>query len=67
MSALADGTKVQYRKVGRAVIREHACQPERPCDGYVERVHLYEVLFETGRYCGQVREVWVRDDEEIKR
>lgn len=65
MTALAKGTKVRYRKVGRAVIREHACPPERPCDGYIEPVHLYEVLFETGRYRGQARLEWIRDADAI--
>ena len=66
MSWLPEGTRVRYRKVGRGVIREHACPPERPCDGYVEPVHCYLVLFETGRYRGGVREVWVRDSEKIE-
>lgn len=66
MSALATGTKVRYRKTGQGVIQEHACSPERPCDGYVEPVHRYAVLFETGRYRGTVRTIWVRNDEEIK-
>lgn len=65
MSALTSGTKIQYRKVGRGTIQEHACPPERPCDGYVEPVHRYDVLFETGRYRGTVRTVWLRDDAAV--
>jgi len=62
---LPEGTIVQYRRVGRGIIREHACPVERPCDGYVEPVHLYEVEFITGRYRGQAREVWIRDSEAV--
>lgn len=65
MTALASGTKVQYRKVGRAVIINHACPPERPCNGYVEPVHRYWVLFETGRHRGQERLEWIRDTDAI--
>jgi hypothetical protein len=66
MSALAAGTRIRYRKTGVGVIQEHACPPERPCDGCAEPVHRYSVLFETGRYRGTVRATWIRDDEEIK-
>lgn len=65
MTALAPGTSVQYRKVGRGVIQGHACPPERPCGGYVEPVHRYWVLFSTGPYRDQDKLVWIRDDEAI--
>jgi hypothetical protein len=56
---------VQYRKVGRGRVIEHACPPERPCTGHVEPVHQYRVAFETGRYRGQTRLVWVRDSDDL--
>jgi hypothetical protein len=59
------GTPVQYRKVGRGRVIEHACPPERPCTGHVEPVHQYRVEFETGRYRGQTRLVCVRDSDDL--
>lgn len=59
------GTPVQYRKVGRGRVTEHACPAERPCTGHVEPVHRYQVAFETGRYKGTTRQVWVPDSGDL--
>jgi hypothetical protein len=61
----AAGTRVRYRTMGTGTVREHACPPERPCDGFVEPVHRYWMDFTAGRYKGTERLVWVRDDEAL--
>jgi hypothetical protein len=66
MSALPAGAPVRYRTMGRGIVQEHLCPPERPCDDYVEPVHRYLVLFQTGRYRGTTRYVWVRDNEKLE-
>lgn len=51
-SILAEGTLVQYRKVGRGTVTAHHCPSgycARPCD---HDSHEYSVAFETGRYRG---------------
>ena len=70
MTALSEGTKIQYRKVGRAVVQSHACPPGQPCGGPAPADpggtdHRYWVLFETGAYRGQDRLVWVRNAEAL--
>jgi hypothetical protein len=60
-SILAEGTLVQYRKVGRGTVTAHAC----PYGGSYcpqSESHCYLVEFETGRYRGTTEEVWLAPD-----
>ena len=60
---LPEGTRVQYRKVGRGTVQAHTCPASYPCWRYQGSggQHQYQVAFETGRYRGTVRQVWVRN------
>lgn len=59
MQIIRNGAKVQYRKVGKGIVRFHEC-PEgtdesRPTATY----HRYLVHFYTGRNAGKSRQVWL--------
>ena len=63
---IPDGSKVTYRKVGRGTVQAHSCAAAGyDCSQHQGQggQHRYAVAFETGRYRGTTREVWLRDSE----
>ncbi len=63
------GTPVRYRTVGCGIVQSHDCpagycrsedQTPRPGD---QTSHCYRVLFETGKYRGTVRQVWLWESD----
>ena len=67
---IADSTKVTCRKVGRGTVQAHSCAAAGyDCSQHQGQggQHRYAVAFETGRYRGITREVWLRDSERIPR
>jgi hypothetical protein len=63
---LDNGTRVQYRKVGRGTVASHTCPRVPYACGPDTGSHQYDVAFETGRYRGDVVAVWLADTARIE-
>ena len=64
-NVIPNGSTVQYRKVGKAVVRFHQCPDGYHADGTAHTSHRYLVHFFTGRYAREERHsqtIWLAAD-----